>query len=551
MSGYHPSSVMEDTNDLRVALDAIARRAWTEALDRFEMLDASSQLPPAHLEQFAFAAGLVGAFDRSVGLFERAHAQYQHDGDVRGQARTAFWLGFGFMERGELAQAGGWFARAERVLGTTDTDCPERAYIGIPEALQLLEAGNAASSLRAFEEITTAGQRFGDRDLMAIGCLGAGQSLLQLGEVKRGVSSLDEAMVGVVAGEVSPVVCGIVYCATIQACQLTFDLARAREWTDALSRWCESQPDLVPFRGRCLVYRSELMQLRGDWQEAATEAERARAHLAEPPHPAIGVALYRRGELGRLRGTHEAAERDFHAAADHGYRPFPGLALLRLAQGRVDEAVGTITEALDAASDWTERVSLLAAVTEIAAAAGRPDQAQATASELGSIATSLNTSYVRATAALATGVAALARREPDVAMPALEDALGLWLVLRAPYEAARARELIAQAATSVGDADRARYELATARETYEVLGAADDLRRTAAGRTASPGGLSPRELKVLHLVATGMTNRAIAQQLGISEKTVARHLSNIFGKLGVSSRSAATAFAYRHNLVSD
>jgi len=531
------------------ALDAYKRRAWGEAFRAFEDADAAGALEPGHLEQFATVAKLVGDEDRSASIWERAHQHYQQDDDLRGQARTAFWLAFGYMDRGEMAQAGGWLARAHRIVETIDDDCPERGYLLLPQALQLLGAGQPAEALATFEQLVKVGQRFNNGDLIAAGCLGTGQSLLRLGEAERGTASLDEGMVGVVAGEVSPVLAGMVYCGTIEACQESFDLARAQEWTEALNRWCESQPDMVPFRGRCLIYRAELMQLRGDWDSATAEIERARVRLADPPQPAIGAAFYRQAELHRVLGAHAEADRTFRSAAERGHNPQPGLALLRLAEGRVDDASATIGQALAEIRTVTERIPLLAAAVEIADVAGDATRASAAAAELTSITEAIDTSLLEGTALQASGLASISRGEHREAISALETALAIWLAMPAPYEAARTRALIARAAEALDDRDRATAERATARGVFETLGAIDDLRALSPAETAeAPAGLTPRELRVLSLVATGMTNRAIAQQLTISEKTVARHMSNIFGKLGVSSRAAATAYAYQHDL---
>jgi DNA-binding CsgD family transcriptional regulator len=540
----------QTTPDIQTAHDAVARRAWSEAFDAFEAVDRDAPLAPADLEQFAFVAQLVAADERGFALLERAHPAYRDRGDVRGEARTAFWLAFGYMQRGEMAQAGGWLARAQRILESAALDCPEQGYVRVPAGLGMLEGGAFAEALQEFQQILDIGERFNDRDLITLGRLGSGQALVDAGKVEQGTASLDEAMVGVTTGEVSPLIAGIVYCATIEICQGIFDLERAREWTEALDRWCESQPDLVPFRGQCLVYRAELMQLNGDWQDAAIEVERARHLLADPPQPAIAIAYYREAELHRVRGNHEEAERSFRAATERGHRPHPGLALLRLAQGRADEALGAITAALDQTAGQPARAALLAALAEIAAAASRPERATEAATELAALAAEIGSPFLDATAAHATGLAALARGAPAEALPPLEEALAIWLRLPAPYEAARTRVLIAEASTELGDPTRAEDERALARDTFRSLGAADDLRALdPAGNEAAPAGLTPRELKVLSLVATGMTNRAIAANLTISEKTVARHLSNIFGKLGVSSRSAATAYAYQHDLV--
>jgi DNA-binding CsgD family transcriptional regulator len=377
--------------------------------------------------------------------------------------------------------------------------------------------------------------------------------LIYLGEIETGVALLDEAMVAVGAREISPIAMGDAYCSVIEGCQELFDVGRAREWTAALSHWCDVQPELVLYRGQCLIHRAELMQLRGAWPEALREVQLACGRLADPPgQPALGAASYVRGDLHRLRGELAHAEQAYRAASELGRDPQPGLALLRLAQGRVDAADAAIRRAAHESEDPFTRARILGPYVEIVVKAGDVEAAQTAAAELATLAAKLRQPFLRALAAHTTGVALLAGEDPRGALVSLRRAWTGWRDLEAPYEAARARVRIAVACNALGDADGAEMELDAARSVFAELGAAPDvalaesLSRTADKRTV--GGLSVREVEVLALVATGKTNRQIADQLVISEKTVASHLSHIFTKLGLSSRAAATAYAYEHGL---
>ena len=423
-----------------------------------------------------------------------------------------------------------------------------------------LDARDPAAAHAAFGAAAAIGARFDDPDLTALGRLGCGQALAASGSTAAALAELDEAMVAITAGEVSPLVAGLVYCAVIETCQLLFDLRRAMEWTAALSHWCAAQPELVPYRGQCLVHRAEIMSLHGAWPaagEAATQACDRLGAPAEPPdgtgHPAAGAAFYARAELHRLTGRFTAAEQDYRRANRHGREPQPGLALLRLAQGRADVAAATISRVLDETVDPLGRARLLPAQVEIMLAVGDRPAARVAADELTGLADHLGAELVRAAGAQATGAVLLAEGEPRAALVLLRSAWTCWQALTVPYEAARVRVLIASACRALGDTDSTEMELDAARATFERLGAQPDLARADALSAIRPDrascGLTARELQVLGLVAAGLSNRAVAAELVLSEKTVARHVANIFAKLDLSSRSAATAYAFRHGLV--
>jgi DNA-binding NarL/FixJ family response regulator len=533
--------------------EAFARRAWGDAYAELSAADREAPLAPEDLERLATAAYLAGRDAESADLLARAHQQFLSRGEVERAVRCAFWLGFVLLEKGEFARGGAWIARARRLLDDGHRDCVEQGYLRLPAAFQCFAEGDFATACATFGQAAEIGDRFGDRDLGALARHGWGRALSRMGAVGEGVSLLDEAMVAVEAGEVSPTVAGGVYCGVISGCLEIFDLRRAHEWTAALTHWCESQPELAPHRGECLVRRAEIMQLHGAWPDALEEAQRARERLSQPPgQPAVGAAYYQQGELHRLRGEFANAEEAYRQASQWGRTPRPGLAQLRLAQGQVDAAAAAIRRLLDETQERRTRPAVLAAYVEILLAANDVPAARAAADELSEIAAAFDAPFLRALSAHAAGAVLLAEGDARAALGALRTAWAGWQELEAPYEAARVRVLIGLACRALGDADSAEMELDAARCVFQQLGAAPALAQVnALSEKTTPGvagGLTARELQVLRLVAAGKTNRAIAAELIISEKTVARHVSNIFLKLDLSTRAAATAYAYQHGL---
>ncbi len=506
------------------------------------------------VESLAMAAHLLGKEAETREILARAHQRYLAEGNPQRAARSAFWLAFALLNTGELAQAGGWLARAHRLLEEGNHDCVEQGYLLVPAGIRTLREGHPGQAHSMFVRAGEIGRKFGDADLMTLARHGEGRALIGMGEIARGVSLLDESMVAVAAGEVTSMAIGGLYCSVIEACGDIFDLRRAQEWTSALEQWCASQPDAVPYRGHCLVRRAEIFQLHGEWPDALGEAVRACERLSQPPpKPAVGAAYYRRAELHRLRGEFAAADEAYRQSSQWETVPQPGFALLRLAQGQVEAAQAAIRHVADQVHHPGERPRVLDAYVEIMLAAGDAAAARTAAGELALIASRLGAPLLSALSTRATGAVLLAEQEAKAALSSLRQSLALWQELEAPYEAARVRVWIALACRAEGNCDTAELELDAARHVFERLGAVPDLARLDAllGATApkSSGPLTDREVEVLRLVASGMTNREIAGRLSISEKTVARHLSNIFTKLDLPSRAAATAYAYQNGLV--
>jgi DNA-binding NarL/FixJ family response regulator len=535
--------------------EAFALRAWPDAFESLSRADQVAPLGAEELELLATSAYMLGRDDEHIRALERAHHAYLGAGDAPRAVHCAYWIGHNLMLRGEMGPATGWFGRGERLLEREKRDCAERGYLLIPVLVSHAIAGDHEAAYETATEIAEIGTRFADRDLIAIGVHEQGHALVRQGHFEEGLRLLDEVMVSVTAGELSPIVTGLVYCNTIGFWQSVYELRRAREWTDALTRWCEQQPEMVAHTGVCLVHRAEIMQLQGAWEASLEEARRAAERFAEGVLNArvCGKAYYRQGEVYRLRGERSAAEESYREASRRGYEPQPGLALLRLAEGNGDSASSAMRRILDEASQPRVRAALLPAYVEIMLAAGEIEEARSACRELETISGAHRSEMLRAMSAQARGTLALAEGDPRTALVALHEALQAWQELEAPYEAARVRVLVGIGCRTVGDEDTAAWELDAARGVFDRLGAAPDAARvdslTASPQPAATHGLTPRELQVLRLVARGATNRSIAAELVLSERTIDRHVSNILAKLSVSSRSAATAYAYEHDLV--
>lgn len=527
-----------------------ARGDWGAAYSAWSAADLDA-LSVEELEDFSVAAELTGHHDTAVAALHRAFGHSQEASDLGRSVRCAFRITMTALTHGEVALAGGWTSRAEGLVVDLD-DGVELGWVAFLRIFRALGTGDFATAGACADEVAARGRRHGDPDLTALGLCSQGRMALYSGRIAEGQALLDESMVRVIADETSPVVAGHVYCTAIEGCQEISDFGRVAEWTAALTRWCAAQPGLLAFTGQCAVHRGQLLRLHGEWQQALDELELATRRYEEVGAPdAVGLAAYEAGEVLRLRGDYGDAEAAYQRAADSGFDPQPGLALLWLWRGQDRPALAAVERLLSETGGPVQRCRLLPAAVEVLLGAGSLEHAREVAAELDGLARHFGCTWLEGAAAYASGAVELASGDAAGGLPYLRKAHQLWARAEAVYDRSRARLLTGRALAAVGDTESSRRELEAARRTLRQIGArpaADHADRLLAPGSL-PSGLTAREAEVLRLVASGRSNAQIAAELVLSEKTVARHLSNIFTKLDVSSRTAAAAFAFEHGVV--
>lgn len=529
--------------------------AWRDGMAALRRADALAPLPPDDLELLARCAYMLGQDDEYVAALERAHRGHLAADAVPRAVRCAFWIGHSFLFRGSAARAAGWFALAERLMEDQPADLAEHGWLLAPRWLEQMARGDWAGGHAAAARAAGIAERCGDHDLYWLARDDQARALVKQGRVEDGLRITNEALLVVGSGLLTPIVRGIVYCNTIDFCRDAFELGSVREWTEALGRWCEERPQMVTHNGLCLVHRAEMCQLRGDWAAAmagASEAaERFRAGALN--RIALGKAHYRRAEIHRLEGRPDEAEESYRAAHECGCEPQPGLALLRVAQGRTGHAAAMIQRAMTENPQGLQRAALLPAYVEIMLAEGDVEAARTACDQLKALVRDHRTEVLALAADSVEATVVLAEGDGASCLRSARAAAEGWQRLDQPYETARTRVLLARACRERGDEEGATMELEAARTSFVRLRAAPDLAVVEAllgiRRYADRHGLSDRELEVLRLVASGLSNKRIADDLVISPHTVARHVQNIFAKLGVTSRTAAGAYAFENGLL--
>ena len=536
------------TAHLALARELHRTSRWEAACAEYAAADADEPLAVEDLEAYAESAQVSARGGESVALLHRVFDLRVRAGELDQAAQVAFWLWWVLLNTNEIIQANGWLKRTSRTLGP---DLATSPWLRIPDAMLQGKTGNRSRATEVLEAIVVEGQ--GEVVPWALSMWG--QTLIDDGRLHDGLDRLEEAMAILLNDGLSPRVTPWIYCAAVRGCCLARDFARARAWNRSMTGWLDSLDSLGgAYLGNCRIYRSRLLCLNGVWPAALDEIAAVCGDLDGYTGWVCGHAYYQLGEIRRLRGEWDAAEESYRLAAEHGCPTQPGLALLRLAEGDVDAASAGVRRALTEVTATPDRLDLLKTAVTIYLEEGQTEAAGDAVTEFEGITGELTMPVIEAERSAVKGALALAKGDPAGALPLLRQAVDTWQEQDAPHEVAKLNVLIGQACSALADHDGARLHFSAARETFERLGARPDLAqldRIVAATEAGPEthGLTPREVEVLRLIARGKANRAIANELHISERTVHRHVSNILTRLDVDSRTAAVAYGITHGIV--
>lgn len=526
------------SDEVRRAREAFDRRDWLAA---YEGLSAAGEgaLRAADFADLATAAYLLCRTDDCITALQRAHQGYVAAGEPEPAVRTAFWLSVVLRQAGEAAVANGWISRAERIAADLPEDCVERGYIAYAQLMREVFAGKIALRTELPGVVIEYGRRFDDPNLVAAGLMSSGRRAIYAGRIEEGLAFLDEAIVCLLTGGLTPIIAGQVLCSCIEGCQELWEVSRVAEWTGALDAWCADQQGLEMFTGTCCLHKGQALAARGAFADAVPEFRAAIERFARggAPPRAAGVAFAEMSDALRAAGDLSGADVALRKSVEAGWDPAPEQALLDLATGRTEAALATARRILGEARSPISRVRRLSRVVEVLLAAGDFHAAATAVGELSELVERWGTPMFRGHAARARGALALATGTPRDAEAELRSAVAAFGDAGSAYEVARTRLVLASALDATGDPDVAGRERAAAASALDTPTAAD-----------ASGRLTERQIEVLRLVAAGRSNREIAAVLHLSEKTVARHLSNIFLKLDVPSRTAAAAYAYEHGI---
>lgn len=536
---------MQEFDQLLVAArTAYAQGDWRAAYGHLSQARTVAELSAGDLSLLGSAAWWLGQVKESLELAEDVYHRLENDGDAAGAAMKALDLGLVWLIRGDVVISSGWISRARRILQELP-EGPEHGYLIYLHAAIAWESGDLTLAREAAAKLRELGHRLRSPALTSFSLVLAGLSDISNGDTASGFAQLDEAMLPVLAGQVLPEWAGGIYCTVIHACHNLGDVHRMRSWTRATEQWCEQFSGDVVYSGICRIHRLQLASIEGDWEAAEAAIEQSGSELVGRNNWVAGEAFYQLGELRRLRGNVTGAFKAYARARSLGTDPQPGESLLQQASGEKDAAWSGLCEAL-AGRDQLACARLLQSAVEIALARGFMEEANRLCVQLEETAEVFATTGFRAWAGQARAALLIAQSQYAEALPVLKATAGEYRAMHARYETARTYELLSQAHRGLGQTGAAAADSAAALAIYRELGALPDIQRLDGGRL--PGGLTRREADVLALIAAGATNKETAEALFISQKTVGRHLANIFVKIGVSSRTAAAAWAHGHGV---